>query len=62
MKRPLLNKDLTKEAEFLVEFKVGDKASAKAVPFAINPNSITNVNSVSLYFSKEKILCWKILR
>ena len=49
MKRPLLNKDLTKEAEFLVEFKVSDRAMAKAVPFSINPNSITNVNSVSCF-------------
>ena len=56
MKRPLLNKDLTKEAEFLVEFKVSDRAMAKAVPFSINPNSITNVNSVSCF-----VECWYLL-
>ena len=47
LKRPLLNKDLTKDGEFLVEYKQGDKAQIKQVPFTINPNSISNTSSVS---------------
>ncbi|XP_076803915.1 vacuolar protein sorting-associated protein 26C-like isoform X2 [Clavelina lepadiformis] len=45
MKRPLLNKDLTKDAEFLVENKNGERATAKITSFSINPNSVQNVNS-----------------
>ena len=46
MKRPLLSKDLTKEVEFFVEYKKGETAQKKSHPFVINPDSITNVNSV----------------
>lgn len=46
MKRPLLSKDLIKEGEFLVEYKKGESAQKKSLPFTINPDSITNVNSV----------------
>ena len=63
MKRPLLNKDLSKEAEFLVEYNVGDKVAAKAVPFTINPNSITNVSSVSFILIEHAcaLSCFRVL-
>lgn len=49
MKRPLLNKDLGKTIEFIVEYK--DKkevAQPKAVSFTITPESLQNVKDVSL--------------
>jgi len=46
MKRPLLNKDLTKDCEFLLELRNGPKAIVKPVNFTINPRSIQNVNMV----------------
>nr|XP_002122877.1 Down syndrome critical region protein 3 homolog [Ciona intestinalis] len=45
LKRPLLNKDLTKETEIYIEYKSGDRANNKPIKFNINPNSIKNANS-----------------
>uniref|UniRef100_H2YPB8 Uncharacterized protein n=1 Tax=Ciona savignyi TaxID=51511 RepID=H2YPB8_CIOSA len=39
IKRPLLNKDLSKEVEFLIEYKSGDKASHKPLNFTICPKN-----------------------
>ncbi|CAH3104545.1 unnamed protein product [Porites lobata] len=44
MKRPLLNKDLQSQAEFIVENKAATKKEAlKAVEFSITPESLENV-------------------
>lgn len=44
MKRSLLNKDLQKQCEFIVEYKdVEEKAVAKRVPFTITPDTLQNV-------------------
>ncbi|XP_064610239.1 vacuolar protein sorting-associated protein 26C-like [Liolophura sinensis] len=44
VKRSLLNKDLQKQCEFIVEYKEQDtKAKVKSVPFSITPDTLTNV-------------------
>ena len=43
MKRSLLNKDLQKVSEFIVEYSEGDKADEKSVDFTITPQSLENV-------------------
>ena len=43
MKRSLLNKDLQKVSEFLVEYTDGEKATDKSVDFTISPQSLENV-------------------
>lgn len=45
MKRPLLNKDLQKVSEFIVEYGEGDKAEEKEVMFKISPQSLENVKN-----------------
>lgn len=47
MKRPLLNKDLQKVSEFIVEYKEGDKAMPKPINFNITPESLQNVKEKS---------------
>ena len=43
MKRPLLNKDLQRVVEFIVENSEGDKAEDKEVTFKISPQSLENI-------------------
>lgn len=43
MKRSLLNKDLQKVSEFIVEYSEGEKAVEKSVDFTITPQSLENV-------------------
>lgn len=43
MKRSLLNKDLQKVSEFIVEYADGEKAEEKSVDFTITPESLENV-------------------
>lgn len=43
MKRSLLNKDLQKVSEFIVEFVSGEKIEEKAVDFTSSPESLENV-------------------
>jgi len=44
MKRSLLNKDLQKQTEFIIEYKTQeDKAKVKPVNFTITPDTLTNV-------------------
>ncbi|XP_060588830.1 vacuolar protein sorting-associated protein 26C-like, partial [Ruditapes philippinarum] len=44
MKRSLLNKDLSKQCEFIVEYKdQDDKAKSKPVNFTITPETLTNI-------------------
>jgi len=46
MKRSLLNKDLQKQVEFIVEYKEQEeKAQAKPLIFNITPDTLQNVNS-----------------
>lgn len=47
VKRPLLNKDITKDCEVLLEYKTGEKAVAKPVTFTITPGSLQNVKDRS---------------
>jgi len=47
MKRPLLNKDLQKVAEFIVEYKDGEKALPKPIDFHITPESLQNIKEKS---------------
>lgn len=51
IKRSMLNKDLVKQIEFMIENKPGvDRgiAEAKRVTFAITPDSLQNVKTVSV--------------
>ncbi|CAI8048035.1 Vacuolar protein sorting-associated protein 26C [Geodia barretti] len=43
MKRPLLNKDMQKVSEFIVEYAPGEKQEEKEVKFTISPQSLENV-------------------
>ena len=43
MKRSLLNKDLQKTSEFIVESFSGEKIEEKAVDFVVSPQSLENV-------------------
>eukprot|EP01137_Pigoraptor_chileana_P033344 Opistho-2@24080 len=44
MKRSMLNKDLSKQVEFIVEYRPNpDKHKEQAVPFTITPSSLENV-------------------
>ncbi|XP_055865749.1 vacuolar protein sorting-associated protein 26C-like [Biomphalaria glabrata] len=44
MKRSLLNKDLQKQTEFIIEYKTQDeKAKTKLINFTITPETLTNV-------------------
>ncbi|XP_039263943.2 vacuolar protein sorting-associated protein 26C-like [Styela clava] len=43
MKRPLLNKDLSKECEILLEYKTGENAITKPLSFTITPGSLQNI-------------------
>ena len=43
MKRPLLNKDMQKVTEFIVEYVPGEKREEKEVSFTISPQSLENV-------------------
>lgn len=45
MKRPLLNKDLSKDCEILLEYKTGEKAISKPLSFTITPGSLENVKN-----------------
>ena len=43
MKRPLLNKDMQKVTEFIVEYMPGEKQEEKEVTFKVSPQSLENV-------------------
>lgn len=43
MKRPLLNKDMQKVSEFIVEYAPGEKQEEKEVTFTVSPQSLENV-------------------
>ena len=45
MKRPLLNKDLQKVSEFIVEYGEGGKVEDKEVSFRVSPQSLENVKN-----------------
>ncbi|GAB6027117.1 Down syndrome critical region protein 3 [Chamberlinius hualienensis] len=47
MKRSLLNKDLQKIVEFIVEYKDGEKAVPKSIDFYISPESLQNIKEKS---------------
>uniref|UniRef100_H2YPB9 Vacuolar protein sorting-associated protein 26C n=1 Tax=Ciona savignyi TaxID=51511 RepID=H2YPB9_CIOSA len=60
IKRPLLNKDLSKEVEFLIEYKSGDKASHKPLNFTIcpkNENSKTDMQRFSVRGRLDSCVC-----
>lgn len=40
MKRGLLNRDVHKELEFIVEYKEGDKSSQKPLDFTLTPENL----------------------
>lgn len=46
MKRNLLNKDLHREMEFLVEYKDGEKCTAEPLDFIITPETLANNQTV----------------
>ena len=48
MKRPLLNKDLSKECEILLEYKTGENAITKPLSFTITPGSLQNIKDVRI--------------
>ncbi|KAL3886778.1 hypothetical protein ACJMK2_026751 [Sinanodonta woodiana] len=43
MKRSMLNKDLSKTCEFIVEYKSQESAKLKPIPFTITPETLTNI-------------------
>ena len=45
MKRPLLNKDMQKVSEFIVEYGEGEKVEDKEVSFRVSPQSLENVKN-----------------
>mgnify|MGYP001796015461 FL=1 len=48
MKRGMLNKDLHKELEFLVEYKDKDKLTPSPIDFSVTPESLQNANEVKV--------------
>ncbi|WAR04255.1 VP26C-like protein [Mya arenaria] len=49
MKRSLLNKDLNKQLEFIVEYKeTEDRAKPKPINFTITPETLTNLKEIVL--------------
>merc|ERR1711962_1496240 len=56
MKRSLLNKDLQKQTEFIIEYKAQEeKAKAKAVNFTITPDTLTNIKEKQQTVPKFKV-------
>lgn len=49
----MLNKDLVKDCEVIVEYSdgQGDKADLKPISFTINPGSLLNIKDVSVKLS-----------
>lgn len=50
MKRGMLNKDLHKELEFLVEYKDKDKLTPSPIDFSVTPESLQNATEVKIIF------------
>lgn len=66
MKRPMLNKDLQKIVEFIVEYRKNPNElrplQEKAVNFLITPESLQNVKDVSFLYDYSLLyLYWKCI-